>query len=133
MERRVNRRDDTPARRTEDHDKLASFNAFWDRWGKTIVWPLIATAVVYVRDQYLEPIKTIPALHAADTISVKQRGDIQYRLDGHDLIFQILVKMQCQEMNGNTDHDLVRLCNAVPDVTADQVRRMMETKPRRVP
>ena len=129
MERRVNRRDDTPARRTEDQDKLASFNAFWDRWGKTIVWPLVVTAAIYIKSNYLEPIKSIPELHKADSVSVKQRSVLAERMDGHDVMFQILVKLQCKETATAADEDLIRLCKNLPDVTAEQVRRIMETKP----
>lgn len=128
-----------PYERKTDNDRLTWFNEWWARWGKTIVWPVAVSVFFYVRAHYLEPIATIPALHKADSASLAQRSkiatqiedDVVPRLDGHDTMFQILVKLQCKEITDDADRDLKALCANLPDVTAEQVRRIMSTKPRR--
>jgi hypothetical protein len=136
----MNRRNDTPARRDEDRDKMAAFNAFWDRWGKMIVWPAATWIALWLHENYLKPIKAIPFLQAQahtsianDSASVNERVDIVRRLEGHDLMFQILVKMQCRDVGSRSDDDLQRLCRNLPDVTAEEVRRIMLARPGRKP
>lgn len=125
-----------PKERATDRDRLAWFNATWDRWGRPILWPASVALALYVRSHYLEPIKLIPILSAqqeigrkADSVSLRQRARIETRLDGHDLMFQILVKMQCEDAAPDASADLKRLCRNLPDVTSEEVSRIMRARP----
>jgi hypothetical protein len=55
-----------------------------------------------------------------------------FPLDGHDVMFQILVKLECKQVDVRRDPDLVQLCSTLPEVTAEQVRRIMESRPTRI-
>jgi hypothetical protein len=122
----MNSRHDTPARRAEDNDRLASWNATYDRYSKIVSTVLFIAATWFVAHVW-NPIQSVPLIQAqvaemakSDTAAVRERADMKEAL-------KILVRMQCLQLSAIDRAKIGLDCTAIPIADVEAVERI--TKP----
>lgn len=122
----MNRRDDTPARRNQDTDRLAAWNAIYDRYSKLITPGLLVVATWFFAHIW-EPIQAFPALEAQSqsiaarmVIADAERGDLKETL-------KIVVRMQCLQLSAIDRAKIGLSCADIPVADESAVQRTLAT------
>ena len=119
----MNRRDDTPARRMEDRDRLASWNAMYDRYSKLFT-PAVLVAATWFVAHVWEPIQAVPQIQAqTKTLIVRDSVAMQERSDMKEAL-KILVRMQCLQLDAVDRAKIGLDCSAIPLADAEAVQRI---------
>lgn len=119
----MNRRDDTPARRSGDQDRLARWNGAYDRYSK-LVMPAIFVAATWFVAHVWAPIQAVPEIQAQtlvliehDSIASRERGDLNEAM-------KILVRMQCLQLSAIDRAKIGLDCASIPVADPLAVQRL---------
>lgn len=106
-----------------DRGKLATFNAFWDRYGRLLMTAATAMGGWIVVNLY-DPIKLLPEIQKTHEEIV--RDNVILKEDSRDMkdILKILVKMQCIQMDALDRVKINLNCADVPLPDPAALRRL---------
>jgi hypothetical protein len=131
----MNRLTDTQARRAEDKDKVSRFNAWWDRWGKSIAWPIAVYIFFWAKVNYFDRLEVIPVLQAqarsgqvTDSITAAELTAIKIQLGEHEKVMLMLTKMQCLSLDPVERVKIQLDCRDIPVVKGSDIVRNLGNK-----
>jgi hypothetical protein len=102
--------------RNTDNDKLARFNAIWDRYIKLII-PVLWGGLIWIFTQVVPAVKGYPLILQRLEQAEKDRGTINTSV-------KILIRMQCLNLNAVDRAKIDLDCTQIPLPTQQELRNL---------